>query len=173
MHMILRHMLWFFKKFTASKVGIDETTSIQMRVLPTDLDFLWHVNNGVYFSFMDFGRMNMIFRNGVFDVAQKNGWYGVVASETMKFKKSLELWNKFTLQTQIAGYDEKYFFISQKFIFKGQVVAQGLVKIRFLSKKGGGVSTAQIIEALGVNEFKQNNPELGMAWAQLEAQFFT
>lgn len=172
MHMILRHILWFFKKFTAEKVGLSDVTMIQMRVLPTDLDFLWHVNNGVYFSFMDFGRMNMIFRNGVFDLCQKRGWYGVVASESMKFKRSLELWDKFTLQTQITGYDEKYFYITQRFILKDAVVAQGLVKIRFLSKKGGGVSTKDIISATG-ESFVNQSPELSEAWSQIEAQYLT
>ncbi len=172
MHMILRHILWFFKKFTASKVALGEMTSIKMRVLPTDLDFLWHVNNGVYFSFMDFGRMNMIFRNGVFDLSQKNGWYGVVASETMKFKRSLQLWDKFTLQTQITGYDDKYFYITQKFILKDAVVAQGLVKIRFLSKKGGGISTSEIIRATG-EQFENHSPDLGKAWSDIEAQYLT
>jgi YbgC/YbaW family acyl-CoA thioester hydrolase len=172
MHMILRHILWFFKKFTDSKIELKEASSIQMRVLPTDLDFLWHVNNGVYFSFMDFGRMNMIFRNGIFDLAQKNGWYGVVASETMKFKRSLQLWDKFTLQTQMTGYDDKYFYITQKFILKDTVVAQGLVKIRFLSKKGGGVSTQEIIKATG-ESLENHSPELGDAWSKIESQYLT
>lgn len=172
MHMILRHIIWFFRKFTDSKVGMGEPTSIEMRVLPTDLDFLWHVNNGVYFSFMDFGRMNMIFRNGIFDLCQKKGWYGVVASETMKFKKSLQLWDKFTLQTQMTGYDDKYFYITQKFIHKDAVVAQGLVKIRFLSKKGGGVSTSDIIQATG-EQLENHSPDLGLAWAEIESQYLT
>lgn len=172
MHMILRHILWFLKKFTAPKSDLNEKTSIEMRVLPTDLDFLWHVNNGVYFSFMDFGRMNMIFRNGTFDLCRKMGWYGVVASESMKFRRSLQLWDKFTLETQITSHDEKYFYITQKFIHKGQSVAQGLVKIRFLSKKGGGVGTKEIIEALGA-ELKNHTPDLSEAWSQIETNYLT
>lgn len=170
MHMIFRHILWFLKKFTATKVSIGESTSITMRVLPTDLDFLWHVNNGVYFSFMDFGRMNMIFRNGVFDLAQKNGWYGVVASESMKFKRSLQLWDKFTLETQMTSFDEKYFYITQKFVHKDQVVAKGLVKIRFLSKKGGGVSTVEIMKLIG-GEIENNDPNLGDLLGAIESKY--
>jgi acyl-CoA thioesterase FadM len=118
MHMLLRTLLVFLSKSRLKKVSAFEETEITMRVLPVDLDLLMHVNNGVYFSFMDFGRWDMIFRNGSYDLAQKNGWYSVVAGETIKFKRSLKLWDKFTLKTRIIGQDEKYFFIEQIFLLK-------------------------------------------------------
>ena len=67
MHMILRTLLIFLTKRFAKKASVSEMTEYSMRVLPTDLDLLMHVNNGVYFSLMDFGRWDMIFRNGVYD----------------------------------------------------------------------------------------------------------
>lgn len=170
MHMLFRFILLFLKRNLQPKAKIEETTEIQMRVLPSDLDFLLHMNNGVYFSFMDFGRMDMIYRNGLFDIAQKKGWYGVVAGETIKFKKSLELWNKFTLRTELKGWDERYFYISQKFIYKENVMATGLVKIRFLKKAGGTVSIPEIMA-----EFKNapslQNDELSKEWYDLESKF--
>src|SRR5688572_23994590 len=101
MHMILRTLLIFLKKPFLSKSEFHDKTSITLRVLPTDLDLLWHVNNGVYFSFMDLGRWDATFRNGAFDKAKKQGWYPVVAGETIKFKKSLKLWDKFQIETEI------------------------------------------------------------------------
>ncbi len=35
------------------------------RVLPTDLDVLGHMNNGVYLSIMDLGRMDLLQRSGI------------------------------------------------------------------------------------------------------------
>lgn len=141
-----------------------------MRVLPTDLDLLMHVNNGIYFSLMDFGRWDMVFRNGVYDACYKKGWYAVVAGETIKFKKSLELWDKFTLQTQIVGHDEKNFFIQQKFICKGQLMATGLVRVRFLKKKGGTVSPAEIYETLNV-QVEKKTTDLSGEWLALESKY--
>lgn len=169
MHMILRTLWVFFTKKTLSSVSAFDETVITMRVLPVDLDLLMHVNNGVYFSFMDFGRWDMIFRNGSYDLAKKNGWYSVVAGETIKFKRSLKLWDKFTLKTRIIGHDEKYFFIEQIFQLKGMEMARGLVKVRFLKKSGGTVGTADVIQGLSMDN--KHAQELSEDWARLEAKY--
>jgi YbgC/YbaW family acyl-CoA thioester hydrolase len=151
------------------RVTAFDETEISMRVLPVDLDLLMHVNNGVYFSFMDFGRWDMIFRNGSYDLAQKNGWYSVVAGETIKFKRSLKLWDKFSLKTRIVGHDEKYFFIEQIFLLKDQEMAKGLVKVRFLKRSGGTVGTSEVISGLNLQEKKAI--QLSEDWSQLEAKY--
>ncbi|WP_408096089.1 acyl-CoA thioesterase [Peredibacter sp. HCB2-198] len=171
MHMIFRTILIFLKKRFLSKTSFNEKTTITMRVFPTDLDFLWHVNNGVYFSFMDFGRWDMIFRNGTFDLATKMGWYSVVAGETIKFKRSLELWDKFQLETQIMGYDEKYFFIQQRFMKDGNVMATGLVKVRFLKRKGGTVSTKEVMDLFKGVELQNHAQELSGEWYGMENKY--
>ena len=142
-----------------------------MRVMPTDLDLLWHVNNGVYFSFMDFGRWDMIFRNGTYDLSMKNGWYSVVAGETIKFKKSLQLWDKFEIETQIMGHDDKYFFIRQKFLKKGDLMATGLVKVRFLKRKGGTVSTKEVLDLFKDVQLENNASELSGEWFGIESKY--
>jgi YbgC/YbaW family acyl-CoA thioester hydrolase len=167
--MILRTLLAFLCRKGLREASAFEETEITMRVLPVDLDLLMHVNNGVYFSYMDFGRWDMIFRNGSYDLAKKNNWYSVVAAETIKFKKSLKLWDKFTLKTRIIGHDEKYFFIEQVFFLNNQEMAKGLVKIRFLKRAGGTVGTSEVIKALNLKE--KSAQELSTDWSQLEAKY--
>lgn len=171
MHMIFRTIIMFLKKRFLTKAQFSEKTTVTMRVMPTDLDMLWHVNNGVYFSFMDFGRWDMIFRNGVFDLATKNGWYSVVAGETIKFKKSLELWDKFQIETQIMGHDDKYFFIMQKFMRGNDLCATGLVKVRFLKRKGGTVSTKEVLDLFKDQVLENNASELSIDWFGLESKY--
>lgn len=170
MHMILRTLLIFFTKRFAKKASINEVTEYSMRVLPTDLDLLMHVNNGVYFSLMDFGRWDMIFRNGVYDACNKRGWYSVVASETIKFRKSLKLWDKFTLQTQIKGHDEKNVFIQQKFICRGELMATGLVRVRILKKSGGSVPTSEVFKEIN-DSLNTSVTDLGGEWQALESKY--
>lgn len=169
MHMILRTLWVFLLRGGLPKASAFDETEITMRVLPVDLDLLMHVNNGVYFSYMDFGRWDMIFRNGSYDAAKKNGWYSVVAGETIKFKRSLKLWDKFTLRTRIIGHDDKYFFIEQKFLMKDQEMAKGLVKVRFLKRAGGTVSASEVLRALDIGENRA--AELSHDWAQIEAKY--
>ncbi len=171
MHMIFRMIFIFLRKKFLVKAQFNEKTILNMRVLPTDLDFLWHVNNGVYFSLMDFGRMDMIFRTGVFDKTTKLGWYSVVAGETIKFKKSLKLWDKFQIETQVIGYDERYFFIQQRFICKGQLMATGLVRARFLKKSGGGVNTKEVLALFPDSVVHNRASEISSEWFSLENKY--
>ncbi len=167
--MILRTLWVFFMRKTLSKASAFDETQITMRVLPVDLDLLMHVNNGVYFSYMDFGRWDMIFRNGSYDLAKNKNWYSVVAGETIRFKRSLQLWDKFTLKTKIIGHDDKYFFIEQTFLLKDKEMARGMVKIRFLKKSGGTVDVSEVLAGLNLAEKKV--PELSQDWASLEKKY--
>ena len=171
MHMIFRTFIIFLKKRFFVKKPFNEITLIKMRVLPTDLDLLMHVNNGVYFSFMDFGRWDAIFRNGVYDLSRKKGWYSVVAGETIRFRRSLKLWDKFTLETKILGYDEKYFFIRQRFLLKGELMASGLVKVRFLKKTGGTVSTTEVMDEFKDQQLVNEAQELAREWLDIDGRF--
>lgn len=168
--MLLRTLIQFLLKGKLQKASASDETEVTLRVLPVDLDLLMHVNNGVYFSFMDLGRWDMIFRNGTYDLAKKKGWYSVVAGETIKFKRSLKLWDRFTLRTRIVGHDEKYFFIEQRFLLKDQEMARGLVKVRFLKRAGGTVGVSEVLKELRLEE--RHAPELSSDWATLEGKYF-
>lgn len=166
--MLLRTLWIFLNRRRLKPSSVHEVTEYEMRVYPQDLDLLMHVNNGVYLSMMDFGRWDMVFRSGIYDVCKKNNWYAVVAGEQIKFKKSLTLWNKFKLQTQFVGHDERYFFIKQKFIYKEELMATGLVKVRFLKKKGGVVTPDELMNALG--ESAPPTPEISNEWFAFESK---
>jgi len=141
-----------------------------MRVLPTDLDLLMHVNNGVYFSFMDFGRWNMIFRNGVYDLSLRKGWYSVVAGETIRFRRSLKLWQKFSIETKVLGHDDKNFFIRQRFYRKGELMAAGLVRVSFLKRSGGRVLPDEVLKELRA-DLPRVAPNLPDHWSSLEENY--
>lgn len=170
MHMILRTLLIFARRRWMKKKSIGDITIIEMRVLPTDLDILMHVNNGVYFSFMDFGRWNMIFRNGVYDLSLKKGWYSVVAGETIRFRRSLKLWDKFSLETKVIGHDEKNIFIRQRFYRKGELMAAALVRVSFLKRSGGRVLPSEVLRELK-SELPLVPTDLPQNWSGLEENY--
>ncbi|HEY6801310.1 MAG TPA: thioesterase family protein [Agromyces sp.] len=131
--------------------------------LPTDLDINRHMNNGVYFSIMDVARFDMLVRNGVWKMMRDNGWYPVVASETITFRKSLSLWERFTIESKLVGHDDKAVYMEQRFVRRSagsrtragaepEILAQGFIRARFLRRSGGTVPMSEIVEALGVTE---------------------
>jgi len=142
------------------------------RVWPTDLDVLRHVNNGVYFSMMDLGRIDMMIRSGAYKIINKKGWYPVVTAETLKFKKSLTVFHKFEMQTQIVGWDETSFFIEQSFLRKNKIYASGVIKGQFLKRRGGKVTTRELLEAVDVDYKSKNLSSEVLNWSESAEEIF-
>ena len=155
MHMFFRTLLHvLFLSRRKHDLGHYDVARTNFITLPTDLDINRHMNNGVYFSIMDVARFDMLVRNGVWRIMREKGWYPVVASETITFRKSLSLWQRFTIESRILGFDEKAVYVEQRFVRPGpggapEVFAQGFIRGRFLRRSGGVVPVPELIEAFG------------------------
>jgi acyl-CoA thioesterase FadM len=158
MHMFFRTLLHvLFLSRRKPDLGHYDVARTNFITLPTDLDINRHMNNGVYFSIMDVARFDMLVRNGIWKAFRDKGWYPVVASETITFRKSLSLWQRFTIESRLVGHDDKAVYMEQRFVRPGaggepEVYAQGFIRARFLRKAGGTVPMAEIIEAFGVTD---------------------
>ncbi|MEX1078261.1 MAG: acyl-CoA thioesterase [Homoserinimonas sp.] len=164
--MFLRTMLVWLRSKWGPRNRVHDVGSLKLRVLPTDLDVNNHVNNGVYFSLMDLGRFDLLHRSGVWATMMKRGFYPVVASETITFRKSLAPWQGYLLESKIVGYDEKAVYLEQRFVVDGEVYAQGFIRGRFLKKSGGTVSMAELVEMLGVDLSEVTLPAWLAEWAE-------
>jgi hypothetical protein len=80
------------------------------------------------------------------------GWYAVVSSETITFRKSLQLWQRFEVQSRFIGHDEKALFMEHRAVVKGQVYARAIVRARMLRRTGGTVSNEELFAAVGKPE---------------------
>lgn len=145
----LLHILIFSPR--RSPVALYDVCRTPFRVWLTDLDLLRHMNNGKYFSLQDLGRTDYMIRLGIAKTLKNNGWYPVVAAETLQFKRSLHLFQKFDLTTQVLCWNEKYFILEQRFVRRtkngDEVTAYGLIKARFLKVTGGTVTPAECLKA--------------------------
>lgn len=142
----------------------------QFRVWPNDLDALLHVNNGVYLTLMDLGRTDLLLRSNAYHAVRKQGWYPVLAAETIRFKKSLTLFQKFTIRTSVVGWDERSIYLEQQFLSKGKLVAKAVVDARFLKKKGGNVAPAELLAFLNIEHSRPELPDWVATWVQSSRQ---
>ena len=126
--------------------------SIRLTTLPTDIDILRHMNNGRYLSLFDLGRWDLLIRTGLFDAMKGNGWYAVVSSETVTFRKSLELWQRFEVQSRFIGHDEKALFMEHRAVIDGEIYARAIVRARMLRRSGGTVKNEELFAAVGKPE---------------------
>ncbi len=121
------------------------------RVLPTDLDVLRHVNNGVYLSLLDVARMDLLERARLTRPLKERGWYPVVTAESIGFSRPLTLFQRFEVESRVLGWDDVSFYIRQRFIRHDDVIASALVVGRFLSDQGS-VPPADVAAVAGLRE---------------------
>ena len=124
-------------------------TRIRIRVLPTDIDLLRHLNNGRYLSLFDLGRWDLLTRAGLMAAMTKQGWYAVVAAETITFRRSLELWQRFDLETRMIGHDDRAVYLEHRALVKGEIYARAIIRARILRRRGGTVPHDELFAAVG------------------------
>ena len=151
MHMFFRNLLYLVHGRCGKRGTLHDVGRLSLRVWPIDLDVLGHMNNGVYLSIMDVGRMELLVRADAWKVLNKHQIYPIVASETITFRKSLQPWQKYVLETRVVGYGPKAVYLEQRFVVDGEIFARGYISGRFLRKSGGVVTTAELGELLGVD----------------------
>lgn len=122
---------------------------VRLTTLPTDIDLLRHMNNGRYLSLFDLGRWDLLVRTGLWDVMRRRGWYAVVSSETVTFRKSLELWQRFDVESRMIGHDDKAVYLEHRAVVDGEVYARAIVRARMMKRSGGTLSHEELFGAVG------------------------
>ncbi|WP_458781375.1 acyl-CoA thioesterase [Arthrobacter sp. D3-16] len=148
MHLLLRTLLLLITSSRRPPLTVWDGSSLPLRVLPTDIDIAMHVNNGMYLSLMDLGRFDLMVRSGVWKRMRRRGWGPVVAAETIAFRKSLQLWQQYTIETRIIGLDAKAIYFEQRMVADGEIYARAYIATR-LVHKGRPVSQEEILREFG------------------------
>lgn len=129
---------------------IDPLTAVEtpLTIAPGDLDPFGHLNNGRYLTLCDLGRYDLIIRSGIWPILKKRGLKPVVASIHVRFRRSLQPFDRVTLRTELVFWDQKWFYFEHTFIKEASVYARLVLKGAIRSA-GGTVSMAELVEALG------------------------
>ncbi|NVM94374.1 acyl-CoA thioesterase [Arthrobacter wenxiniae] len=148
MHLLIRTLLHLLRSGRRSPLSIWDASSWHTRAWPTDVDMALHVNNGMYFSLMDLGRFDLMKRSGIWTRMRELKWSPVVAAETIAFRKSVKLWQRYTVESRIIGLDAKAIYFEQCMVAEGEIHARAYIATRLLSPDGP-VSNERIIEEFG------------------------
>lgn len=168
MSLLLRLVLLLFTSRRRSRLQVLDTCVTPFRVWINDLDVLLHMNNGRYFTILDLARVDLMMRSGLWRQLKAQGWYPVVTLETMRFHRSLELGDRYDVHTRVIGWDEKHIFIEQGFVRGDTQVALAVVRARFLKRKGGIVTTAELLDLSGTTQASPALPEWVASWSDAE-----
>lgn len=166
MHYLLRTLFNLIVSGRRPPLSMWDTSVIPMRAWPMDVDIAVHVNNGVYFTLFDLGRFDLMVRSGVWAETRRLGYTPVVSAETISFRKSLNLGQKYELQTRMLGSDEKAVYFEQRMVVNGEIYARGYICTRMVSKNGP-VPVEELL-ALGgeAPEGRNHVPAEVLAWRE-------
>ncbi|WP_310619054.1 thioesterase family protein [Flexibacterium corallicola] len=135
MRLWFRLLLYIFKlPFYKAFTHADEVSRLNFRVLPSDLDTNFHLNNGQYLVMMDYGRLDLTVRSGLWKVIWKNKWTPVVSGASIRFRRELRLWEPFVMETKLAYWDGPTAVMEQRLRFrkgqkKGAIASTALFKV--------------------------------------------
>jgi len=166
-HQLYRAIRMWFRR-NGPRLPLHGVSRVPFRTWPSDIDIFKHMNNGVYFSILDHGRSDILYRTGLAAKLRAAGLYPVVAGETMTFRKSLLPWQAFVIESRVVGFDERSSYMEQRFVADGEIYARAFIRSRFLRKSGGTVSIAELGELLGMDVSARPDPWL-IEWGQRTA----
>ncbi len=126
---------------------LDES-AVAMRVWPNDLDLNWHMTSGRYISMMDIGRVEILGATRLLRRVVKRGWRPIVSQTTIRYRKSLLPFQRFTVRSRVVCWDEKWLYFRHAIDVRGELCAVAYVR-GLLRGKEGNVTPAQILELAG------------------------
>ncbi|MBP2304394.1 thioesterase [Azospirillum melinis] len=148
------------------RAGLLDPSALRFRVWPTDLDINLHMTNARYFSVMDLGRTDLMIRVGLGPAILRNRWQPVLGGATIRYRRSLRPFQRFTLVSRVLCWDDKYIFIEHRMETRGGLAALAVVQGAFLGAKGV-VTPAEVLAALGTTV---SSPPIPDAVAALRGQ---
>ncbi|HLU63458.1 MAG TPA: acyl-CoA thioesterase [Protaetiibacter sp.] len=135
------------------------------RVWLSDLDELRHMNNGAYLSALDHARQELVVRTGLWKRVRDAGMYPVVSAQTIAYRKSLRLGQRYVIESRFLGLDDRAVYLEQRFVVDGEVYARAYIQGRFLYERGGTVPMEVLGEVTGMDPTTHPIPAWLHEWA--------
>jgi hypothetical protein len=86
-------------------------------------------------------------------------WFPAVGSATLRFRRGLDPFQRYSLGTRLVAWDEKWCWFEQRFSVADALHAVGRVKVLFQGPSGK-VPTVDLLAAIGLGDAPaQNLPE--------------
>lgn len=165
MSLIFR-LLWLFLSQTLGGRSRDVFAVQRVRsiALPNDLDLNLHVNNGRLMTYIDFGRIDWLWRVGALQQAWRQRFIPVIGDISVRYLKPLKMFERFTIESRVLGWDAKWAYFEHRLLKANGEVVLLLVNRGLFWKRGiGSMPVAEVIASCGFVDL--HSPVLP-AWVQ-------
>ena len=167
MVVLFRLLAAILKSRFRRRIGILDDCLTSMRVWPNDLDLNMHMNSGRYLSMMDVGRMDILAQTRMLRPVLKRGWRPLVGATFIRYRRSLLPFERFTVRSRIAAWDEKWIYFEHILERRGEVAAHAYVRGLMRGPKGN-VKPQELLElARSAGMSSPEMPEAIARWREL------
>ncbi|XP_076822227.1 protein THEM6-like [Clavelina lepadiformis] len=123
-------------------------------VLPSDIDLYFHMNNSRYAREADFARLSFYSKCGLTRrFFQK--YRMMMAANTIRFRKSLEIFQLFKIRTQLVYWDQDSLYVEQRYVTKYKNIKEFVYCIALIKMKIVNGNTADFF-----NDFLSELPNV-------------
>lgn len=148
MNLIFRLLWVFIAALKRPRIGLFDSSVLNFRVLPTDLDINLHMTNARYLSIMDLGRTDLLIRAGMLGLVKRERWLPVVGSIDIRFRRALMPFQRFVLRTRLICWDEKWIYLEQR--IESDKGVHSIATVRGLFRgRGHSVPSRVLMERMG------------------------
>lgn len=151
----------------ASLVALSDCVETAVRCMPWDIDIYIELNNGRVLTLYDLGRTELAIRVGLIEVLRQNRWGFVVAGSTVRYRKRIRMWDDITIKSQVAGIDDRWFYVRQS-MWVGGVPCNSALLRTGVTSNGRTIPAEAVCEALGTEPNKIRLQGWEKAWAVLD-----
>ena len=113
--------------------------------MPSDLDFNLHMNNSKYLRELDFGRFGLYIDKGLWEILIRRGAVFLVDAISIRYRCSLQLFQKFEVHTKILAWDEKVLYLEQRLITTSDNFVAAIALVKMAIK---GITTPELIRIM-------------------------
>jgi acyl-CoA thioesterase FadM len=166
---LLIRLFWIF--FTQSRgrraADLFAVQSVHSRALPNDIDLNGHVNNGRLMTYIDFGRIDWLHRNGALRYAYQRRFIPVIGDISVRFLRPLKVFERFRIETRVLGWNDQWGYFEHRIVKADGRIALVLVnRGKFWSPKQGTLMVADVLAGMGCSEAQSPVlPGWVLAWA--------
>lgn len=151
------------------RLKIEDSSVIYQRVGFTDIDIFGELNNARYLNIMEMGRWDYSVRTGFVKLMRERGWGLAVGGVSIRYRRRLPLFQKYTLTSTILCHDGRWIYFLQEAHAKEKICASALIKVCATSR-GGLVPATEVSAAMGRPDWGHEIPAWVQAWVDAEGQ---
>lgn len=154
------------------RLGIFDEDTLDLRVLPNDIDVNLHMNNARYLSVMDYARTHLLARNRLLEHIIRSRWQPMVGAAWLTYRRSLPLFARYSISSRMLCWDDRWFYIEQTFTGRDGLAAVGWIK-GVLRNRAGVIDPQTVIEGVAPGTLSPPMPEAIANWNELTREKLT